>query len=81
MNLKLEIYNEVLLNEMKGGGKKKKKSFHLFNSIRWFCYMINTADLANPKVEGEGKQYSPEAIGPDEIAVQLPRLLLCWRMQ
>lgn len=25
MNLKLEIYNEVLLNEMKGGGEKKKK--------------------------------------------------------
>lgn len=56
-------------------------SFHLFNSIRWLCYTINTGDLPNLKVKGGGKQYSLEPTGPGEIAVRLPQLLLSWRMQ
>lgn len=44
-------------------------SFHLFNSIRWFCYTTNAGDLPNLKVKGEGKQYSLEPAGPGEIAV------------
>lgn len=56
-------------------------SFHLFNSIRWLCYTINTGDLPNLKVKGGGKQYSLKPTGPGEIAVRLPQLLLSWRMQ